>query len=498
MRSVNKIRERDIDPDFLLSLMSDVQSVNVTELLNSYLKKNETLPRSSLPKDYVDEITEALNALTQEISDIKRDYRKKSDPITIDDLDVDLQNIFKAMSYFLQHVKTKDDTTPVIAYSEAGERIIVIVDNSGKEYNVVIPVMYETDDSTSSIDKLKLQSQIDTLSLRISSLTTTINTLKKQLSMIRSGNSWESITGVNIDISNINLDDIANESTQELLKGMSAQSAQIKNLEDTLGKIQGGDDASSLVNITKQVAALESTVGVLSSVNTDKVKYSDLSSDLQKKINDITNLSERMTAVETNKMGVPALSRSGYLYYSAEGDKIIKTRPPVLKAAVCEDAQAVTIEQGNGEPLIINLQTGNGYQYNPASSWYDPIQVAQNPDYESILILNTKTENIEYFILEGTIIKLDSLRNSAELVNSAHITVHKFDITAGATRRVERFNNLRKFPPLVLVNDFETDSRTSGKYINGEGVITTSHDSNGFTLHNDSMYELEVLVMVGD
>ena len=60
MRTVNKIKERDMDPSFIMSLISDAQSLDVTALLGNYLRKDDKILRTSLPTEYVNEVSEEI------------------------------------------------------------------------------------------------------------------------------------------------------------------------------------------------------------------------------------------------------------------------------------------------------------------------------------------------------------------------------------------------------------------------------------------------------
>jgi len=499
VRSTNKIRERDMDPAFLLSLINNAQSIDVTELLGSYLKKGDTIPRSSLPEDYVTAVNDAILALQAEVADIKVKYRKKSEPIGMADLDDELKAILTAMFYFLQHVKMQDDTIPVITYNEEGDRVIVVIDNDGNEYNVVIPVMYDSGSSGSfnAIDKARLQNQIDILQGQIATLTNTVDILQRTVNNIKNSGSSAG-SNVIIDMGDLDINNIDDAAVRQLITIITSQASKITALENTINTLQGGSGSTSLANIVLQISQCKTDIEKLQTKISKKVQYNDLVVDLQNRFDNIADITRRIGTVESNKMNKPVLDEDGYLYYCADKGSIVASRAPVLSAAVCENAEDVISAQSNNEKFILNVQTGQGYQYDPVKKAYDIVQVSKNTTYNDLLIFNTQTEVIDYMVLNGSIIKLDSLRNNGEVINSANLFIRKVDIAAGTSVKIDRFNNLKKFPPLVLIYDLEADSRTFGKYINGEGVITVSHEEDSFTLHNDSVYELEVLVMAGD
>lgn len=492
MRSVNKIRERDLDPRFLLSLMNNVQGIDVSELLNDYIRKDEMLPRASLPEDYVDEVEDSIESLQEHISEIENTYRQIEEPIVMEDLDSELQDILTAIFYFLQHVKTQDDEVPLITYSDDGERIIIVKDDEGNEYNVVIPLMYDndSDDGFNAIDKARFESQISTLQNQITSLSGTVQVLQKRVDNLRND-------GSSAGLETLEFDNIDNDTIRQLLETLVAQESRIKLLEDTLKEIKGNSSEISLTTINSRVQQCENDIMSLNSKTAQRVQYSSLNIELQQKFNDIVDIKNKVDLMETNKMSKPALEQDGYLYYSAKAGNIVKSREPLLKAAVCKSVEEIVIAQNNNENFIINLQTGEGYQFNKVTKAYDLVQVEKNPEYNYMLVLNTQTEIIEYLILDGTIVKL-SVKNSTDIVNSFNLTVKKVNISAGSNYRIDRVNNLQKMPPTILIYDLETDSRTIGTYINNEGVITVSNDADGFTLYNDSNYGLEVLIMVGD
>lgn len=505
MKSTNKIRERDMDPSFLLSLMNNAQGVDVVSLLNGYMKKGDELPRASLPQDYVKAINEALLELQEDVADIKENYRKKSDPITMDDLDDNLRNILTALSFFVNHIKTQDDSIPIIAYADNGDRIIIVTDTEGNEYNVVIPIMYgETGSGDfNAIDKSRLQNQIDALATQVANIGNSVAAIQRQVTSISnsSNSGGTGLSGdVTINLGDLDINNIDDETIRSLITALVNQASRITNLENTLAALQGSGSSSSvsLTNINYQIQQCQNDISELQTQAMRKVSYNDLVYDLQDRFDIMSDIDRRVSNVETNKMNNPVLDESGYLYYSAEGGKLLRSRAPILKAAVCENAEEVIAAQSNNEKFILNLQTGQGFQYNPDKRAYDIEQISRNVTYNDLLIFNTQTEVIDYVVFEGSIIKLDSLRSSNEVVNSARLSVRKINIAAGSSEYVERFNNMKKFPPIILVYDSEMASRTTGKYINAEGIITISHEDDGFRLYNDYKTEVEVLIMAGE
>ena len=485
MKSVNKIKERDMDPEFLLSLINNTKTLDIAELLSSYVRKDEVIPVSSLSSEYVSNVENSLKELRESIADIKEQYRKMSVPISTDDFDSSTSDILSAITYFLRHVKVHDDATPIISTSPEGDRIIIITDSDGSEYNVVIPFTYDTESGFSAIDKQRLEIQITTLQNQVSNLASTVNVLKQKV--LGSSTSTD-----------YSIDSVDDTTSSYLMSVISSQEDRISLLESKLTKLQKGKDDVSINDITDQLEQHDNDITALNMKTAKKIQYTNLSVDLQQKIDDVSDITRRLSLVESNKMNIPVIEQSGYLFYSVEEGSTVKSRVPILKACVCNTVDDIIVAQDNNEDFIINLITGEGYQFNSLSKAYDVVQVEKNPDYEYMLILNTRTEVIEYFIFEGSLIKLDSTHDSAALIHSAGLTVKKVTIAAGSNFRVERLNNLKKFPPLVLVYDFESGSRSIGKYINSEAVITISHDESGFVLYNDSLHELEVLVMAGD
>lgn len=468
-----------MDPEFLLSLLNNAESLNITELLNSYVRKDETIPASSLSPDYVSKIENTLTELQTAVSDIKEQYRQISVPVTMDDFDSKTSDILSAIFYFLKHIKTQDDSVPVISMSASGDRIIVITDNDGNEYNVIIPFMYDTDGGFSAVDKQRLEVKLETLQNQVNSLASTVYTLKQTIPVSNSSAYSSLVT-----------DDTA---MPQLVSVIASQNEKISLLESKLNALQGNEG-----DILEQLKSHEDEIAALNNKAAKRIQYTNLSADLQQKMDEMSDVTRRLTSVENNKMNMPVLGQSGYLFCSAEEGYTVKAKTPIIKAYVCNTVDDIIVAQNNNEDFIINLQTGEGYQFNSLNRAYDVVQIERNPEYEYVLILNTKTEVIEYLVFEGSLFKLDSTHDSAALINSANLTVKKITIAAGSNVRIERLNNLKKFPPLILVYDFESDSRSVGTYINGEAVITVSHDASGFVLYNDSLHELEVLVMAGD
>lgn len=481
MRSVNKIRERDIDPDFLFRLINDTPSLNVTELLRDYVRKDDVMSYESLPSEYVNRVNDSLQTLQDNITDIKSRYRLKTDAIRAEDFDEEVFNTFRAMAIFLQHIRA-DGYIPLISTTENGDKSIIIVDENGIEYPVVVPV---TTDSTTVdlIEITKLQVQIDTLQRSFNNLQHNIEVLQ----ITGAAGTQSSLT--NLDADNVTI--------QQLLDVLQEQDRVINSLKQRLDALQGTADQLSIGALEQRIAQTESDIRNIQDQQSVKVSYESLNTALQEKLNTIVDMSRRLSLVENNKMDNPILDQNGYLYYSADMGYIIQARPPIIKATVCNDIEDVITARNNKEKFIINISTGEGYKYDRNKETYDIVQVERNPDYNYLFILNTVTELIEYFILEGTIVKLNSLYNSTQFINN-HLTVRKVNIAAGSSFTVQRINNLKKLPPLVLIYDFETNSRTYDTYINSESVITVSHDTESFTLHNDCSYEVETLIMAGD
>ena len=483
-----------MDPEFLLSLMNNADSVNIAELLTDYIRKDEIIPLSSLPSEYFNGINNELDTVKNNIVDITENYRQKSVTIKLEDLDKDLQDLFNGMLYFLQHVKKQDDVNPVITYSENGERVIIVIDNEGNEYNVVIPVFYDTDSSV-TIDQMRLEAQINNLQNQVNNLTSTVNALKRQMSGVGTATA---VNSYSVNLGSLDLSIIENDTVRELLSAIISQASKISKLEDSLYALTEGNDDISLNMISSRLAQCEYAIDSLESNSSRRIQMSDLNTELQQKINTITDIERRTALVENNKMNVPVLKQSGYLYFSTEEGQTLKSRPPIIKATLCETSEDIVTAQSNKEKFIINLQTGEGYQFNSVNKAYDIIQIEKNPEYEFSLFLNTETETVDHFVLNGTLMKINSSRNLAAFIGSTNITVKRVNVVSGSNYRTERLNNLKKFPPLILVYDFEENSRTAGQYINAEGVVTVSHDAEGFTVYNDSLYELELLIMAGD
>lgn len=481
MRSINRIRERDIDPDFLFRLINDTPSLNVTELLRDYVKKDDILSYESLPSEYVNKVNDSLQALQNDIIDIKDKYRLKTNPISVEDFNEEVFNTFKAMAIFLQHIKT-DDNIPLISITDDGEKTIFIIDEDGKEYPVIIPITANSS-NVDSIEITKLQAQIDALQR-------SFNNLQHNVKVLQITGS----TGTQSSLADLDMDSLT---VEQLLNVLQEQDRTINNLKQRLDTLQGTTDPLSIGALGQRISQTESDIRSIQDQQSVKVSYESLNITLQEKLDTIVDMSRRLSLVESNKMDNPVLDQNGYLYYSADTGYIIQARPPIIKAAVCNNIEDVITARNNKEKFIINISTGEGYMYDRDTETYDIVQVERSSDYNYLFILNTVTELIEYFVLEGTIVKLNSLYNSAQLINN-YLTVRKANIAAGSSFTVQRINNLKKLPPLVLVYDFEEDSRTHGMYINSENVITVSHDTESFTLHNDCSYEVEALIMAGD
>lgn len=101
MKSPNKIRERDMDSEFLLSLKSGIASEDAARLLADYLRRDDTIDMSQIPKEYTDYIKALISS---GISD------SGFTAITEDLLDDNLKNLLNRVRTSLDNSDQDDDT----------------------------------------------------------------------------------------------------------------------------------------------------------------------------------------------------------------------------------------------------------------------------------------------------------------------------------------------------------------------------------------------------
>lgn len=502
-KTVGKIKQRDLDPDLILALSEAHDPSVITSLLASYVKKTDVISRSSLPDDYVGEVDERLAALEKRVTNIESNFFSNETKLIIDNLDDSLKDIILALETFVSNVKKEGDI-PVISSNIYGERVIMVKGADNNEYPVVIPDISLNPDGFTDIDKKTIDMRIKQLQSKASEFESALKAIRLQINgidraTITLGTTLGGISAIG-GISAGGLSDAMSYSmAADVSASLTSNAARLTNLETTVDAMRGTTaKVQSMYSMQRDILAQANDISVLQHDITAQVQYADLNAELKNKINMISDLNRRLGIVEVTKMNQPSLSQSGYLYYGKDEGQFVRPRMPVISATVCESYPEVLNAQTSGQPFIIDTYTGIGYSYNEVTKGYDTVKICETSAYDNLFILDTATDVISHAIIDGSLVKLNNGQNSAKAIGTSNVNARVLQISAGSVEVIHRLNNLKKFPPVVLMHDLDEYSRTYDSYISSEGTITLSHNVDGFVIHNDSDHKIEVLVIMGD
>jgi len=494
VKSVNKIRARDLDSDFLLDIYGSKTAGQLQTLLSGYLKKTDRVNRNSLPEDYVNDIDNQIKAVQGDIADIKDEYRKKDVAINLSDLDQNVVDIINGLSYFIQNVRTDRGNT-LVAETSTGQRAIKVRDNTGEEHIVILPdTYYERSDEAVSLQLMA--DRVRQLQLRFTVLEETIKAVIKRLDGLPAPTIDTSLPYYPGGGDSMILPPY---DTQGTVTSSLSISSDYETLINEVSDFLYGDGSSSLSFINNKIGRLQTSVTNLEGKVSSGIKRTSLESSVQNDLNRISEFATRIGNLEITKMTEPTLDKSGYFYCNRSSDNsTISLRTPVIRALLCYDNSSVTSAISTMEPYIIDCTQGIVYNYNSTTNTYLSKSLSESTLYDNLFVMDVTTNIIEYIIIDGTLAKLNNGKNSATNIGASSISTRTVTIASNNSERIGRVNNLKKYPPTVLVYDNDITSRTNGSYINNEGVITISHNTDSFVVYNDSDKTIEVLIIMGD
>lgn len=493
MKSVNKIQARDLDSDFLLEIFGSKNDGQLQKLLNNYFKKSDRIQEKNMPTNYTTSLNERFTGIEGDIADIREQYRSSSAAIGLDDLDNNVTNILRGISYFIQSVK-KENGDALVAETDTGQNAITIVDSLGTEHVVVLPDAYYE----SFEDEVSLQLMADRvrqLQNRFNVLEETMKAVIKRLDGLPAPSSREPglpyypVSGISGTVIGDNI------------SGSYSALSDFGALQSDINNFLYGENESSLSFINNKLNNLQSSVvGLQSKLNTNAgIKRSNLESSIQNDLNSISDLSTRVGTLETTKLQAPAFDKSGYFYvtHSSTADTI-SVRMPVLRVILCKDSNEVSNAQSTNEPYVVDCANGVIYNYNSVTNVYLQTTLSESSTYDNLLLMDAVTNIIEYIVVDGALAKLNNGQSSARAIGASTVSAITREIGSSRSTTIARVNNLQKYPPIVLVYDNSNDSRTKDSYINSEGIITIAHHTDSFIIYNDIDKAIEVLVIMGD
>lgn len=472
MKSPNKIRERDMDDDFLLSLKTGVDLVDARKLLLDYLRRDEVISTGQLPIDELrrllgldneEDLNSMLHSLISIILKLVKDEQGKGYKVNVQR---------NGNSYVIKVVDDNGLAHDIIVYSDTmwdiEEVENALVDNHGENASILIEdelgnrheILVDSDASSiSSADGAN-----EEIVHAIIDLQSHISKLETKVSKIETGGSSSGSSG---DIGSL-YDDImaqVRHENNELKGKLDDYKLKIDELERKVGILE--QQASSSRTITRDM--LEASLA-------DKIKYID-------------TLQDKMNAFETRFLERGGM-KAGQVLYCIDDDGNIEGRNIITYAVTCETEEEVEMGKNNKSTPILNVSTGKIYNYREDVDTYNESDFIGGNKQDNTFVYDINTNSIKYIVANDTITELS---NSSGGVS---VNVKTFKIPVGQSVSVNRPNNLKKVPPTVLMKDELSESRTNGQYINSEGYVTVSNADSSFTIYNDSQYELDVLAIM--
>ena len=463
-KTSNKIRQRDMDPDFLNYLLNNSSKLDIASLLKEYRKKDEVVPEDKIDAAYRAHVQQQIEDLQSDTATIKSTYRRSAVAIEWEDLSDELQLQYQALWTFIDSIKTTVDGNPLVTFDENGYKQIIIKYN-GQEYPVVVP-SFNNSGATDELALSQLRSRIYTAENKIEALEAANTSLSQQLQAALA-----------------QIQDLyANEGTSIVNTSTSTLNSTIQNIKDDISLLQ-----TSLTNKLDGDTVIKDT-----QISTAfRLRLVNLETQM-------ANLTSGTSTTTTTVLP------SGYLYVNNDGQTT--SRSLVITACVCGTTEEVIQARFRKEDFIIDLTTGQGQKFVESLNTYSAsFEVCSSPDYDGLLVYDTNLSALAYYISNGECLKIGSSTtnvvaesggtDTSTVSASAKVVVKDFDISSGGFETIQRINNKVKMAPTVLILDHNENTATSGKYINSEGMITVAHANNNFTLYNDASVQLTVRVI---
>ena len=495
MKSVNKIRARDLNSDFLLEIFGSKNDGQLQKLLNGYFKKSDRIQEANMPANYTADLNTHFENIEEDIAGIKEQYRKNSTAIGLDDLTDDVTDILHGLSYFIQSVRDENGNA-LVAETETGQNAIRVADSAGTEHVVVLPDAY--------YERIEEEVSLHLMADRVQELHKRFNVLEETMKAVIK--RIDGLPGPTPELPGLPYYPGGGYSGTVLASLASADYGISNALSDSgtdltdINNFLYGDNELSLSYIRNKLSSLQTSVTSLAGkLNTNAgIKLDNLDPSIKTTLGSVSTLSQRVGTLEATKLTAPSFDKSGYFYvtHSSTTDTI-SVRMPVLRAKLCKNDSEVSSAQSTTEPYVVDCANGIIYNYNTVTQTYLSTTLSESVTYDNFFIMDTITNVIEYIVVEGALAKLNNGQSSAKAIGASTVSAHTYEIGSGKSKSVARLNNLQKYPPIVLVYDDGT-SRTKNSYINSEGIITIAHHTDSFVIYNDIDKAIEVLVIMGD
>lgn len=473
MKSPNKIRERDMDSDFLLSLRSGMDSIEVSRLLTEYLRRDEVINAGQLP---INDIKRLLGLDKEDLDTLMHTFVS----VILKLIGEEQSKGFKVSiqknnsTYVIKVIDDKGKEHDVIVYNDSAWNINgvlgVLVDENGTPTSVLVDdengVQHEVLVNSSDSDSYANENIIR----MISDLQTQVTNLQSKVNQLESNGGGDSSSGGDSAL----YENIINE--------MNLKNAELSNRID---------------NYELVIRELQRRLSVLESVrdNGDTITETRLSQDIIDKLNKVDKIQSTVDTLDNKYLQVGRMSE-GQVIHCVYGNSIVGGRDLVIYATICVDGDEVAQAESEKRKLIINVSSGMSYEYDSENDEYDELPFLGDHKNDNVFICNVDTEDIQFVVLDDKFIEFAGGGIAGGSGAGITVTMKSFEIPMNQSVEVERLNNLRKVPPTILIKDKLADSRTYGQYINSEGFVTVSNTTSSFTIYNDSPYILEVIAIM--
>lgn len=392
-------------------------------------------------------------ASSGDVSDFLANYVSKTDTIALSQINnAELKDFLNDQHYLSGQIKLTDLSTEVINY---------IANSAGTNYD---PGISTTDVTTLQELIEELQETVGTQAKTIEGLEGRIKTLEEKT----------------IDVNDIDLSGYVKKSDYESDKETIEQN--ITRLGDNITTIEG------------DITTISTTVNNYSDTT---ITTSQLDQSIQEQLSKIPTLEMTIENLPSHYLPIPSTGSKGLVYYNSTTKKTY-CRSAMIPCYIYTTSSDITAAKSSKLSPIVDVSASTIWYYNNSNQSYTSESFKGDSGlYEGCSLVNLQTEAIEYIITDGSLFQVKSAGGSGTGgSNSTSITLFKYTLQKGQSTTIDRANNLNKMPPLVLVKDTETGSRTKGKYLNAEGVLTLANDNAGITIYNDSGSIADIIVSV--
>ena len=475
MKSPNKIRERDMDDDFLLSLRSGMDSVEVSRLLTEYLRRDEVISAGQLP---INDIRTLLGLDKEDLDTLMHTF-----------VSVILKLIGTEQSKGFKVSIQKNDSTYVIKVidDDGKEHDVIVYNDSAWNINGVLGVLVDNNGTPTSVlvdDENGVQHEIlvnpsdsdsyanENVIRMISDLQTQVTNLQSKVNQLESsGSSGGGSSSGGDSALYENIINEVNLKNEELINRINDYELIIRELQRRLSVLESVRDEGDTITETR------------------------LSQDIIDKLNKVEEIQSTVDTLDDKYLQVGRMSE-GQVIHCVYGNSVVGGRDLVIYATICVDDDEVAQAESEKRELIINVSSGMKYEYDSENDEYDELPFLGDHKNDNVFICNIDTENIQFVVLDDKFIEFAGGGMTGGSGAGVTVTMKSFEIPLNQSVEVERLNNLRKVPPTILIKDKLADSRTYGQYINSEGFVTVSNTTSSFTIYNDSPYILEVVAIM--